>query len=122
VAERFPLLANAPIAETRRCHYESSLNRDFIIDWHPQYSNVLLAGAGNAEGAKFAILIGDYVAQRLLRIEGDAEIDRRFRIPEDTYTSAAAKAEARALARADSVARADSMARADSLAKARGRE
>ncbi|HKS06340.1 MAG TPA: hypothetical protein VJR92_08520, partial [Gemmatimonadaceae bacterium] len=123
LAERFPLLATQPISETRRCHYESSVNRDFIIDWHPKYSNVMLAGAGNAEGAKFATVIGDYVAQRVLRVEGgDPAVDARFAIPKHTYQSLAEEREREAQARADSVSRADSTARADSIARARGRD
>ena len=116
------MLATQPISETRRCHYESSVNRDFIIDWHPKYSNVMLAGAGNAEGAKFATVIGDYVAQRLLRVEGDPEVDKRFAIPRHTYTSLAEEREREAAARADSTFKADSAARADSIARARGRD
>jgi sarcosine oxidase len=120
LAERFPLLANAPISETRACHYESSVGGEFIIDWHPDISNVLLAGAGNAEGAKFAPVVGDYASQRVLGIAGDPEVVARFAIPKHTYESLAAEQAARAdsLARADSVSRADSAMKADSAARA----
>src|SRR4029079_948056 len=69
--QRFPDLAKRPISETRACHYEGSVNRDFIVDWHPDISNVLIAGAGNSEGAKFAPVIGDYISQRAVGIIGD---------------------------------------------------
>lgn len=114
-------MAKRPISETRACHYESSVSRDFIVDWHPEMSNVLIAGAGNSEGAKFAVVIGDYISQRAVGIMGDADIAKRFKIPADTYTTAAAKQEALNKARADSTAKADSVAHADSVAKARGR-
>ena len=98
------------------CHYEGSSNRDFLFDWHPDYSNVFLAGAGNSEGAKFSIVVGDYAAQRVLGIKGDPEIAKRFRIPK-TYDEIAAEA----AARADSTAKADSVKKADSVSKATGR-
>jgi glycine/D-amino acid oxidase-like deaminating enzyme len=116
--QRFPLLATMPISETRACHYESSINRDFIIDWHPEMSNVLLAGAGNAEGAKFAPVVGDYISQRAVGIEGDPEVAKRFKVPPMGYAEQAAEAERVAQQRADSVARADSAAAA---AAGRGR-
>ncbi|MBK8248739.1 MAG: hypothetical protein IPK85_15240 [Gemmatimonadetes bacterium] len=34
LAERFPLLKDAPINEQRACHYESTVSRNFIIDKH----------------------------------------------------------------------------------------
>ena len=54
VAHRFPLLKDAPIAQTHACHYESTSSGNFIIDKHPQWSNVWIAAGGNAEGFKFA--------------------------------------------------------------------
>ena len=36
VAHRFPLLKDAPIAQTHACHYESTSSGNFIIDKHPQ--------------------------------------------------------------------------------------
>ena len=50
LAARFPLLANAPLLETRACHYESSVNGNFIIDHVPGTSNAWIAGVGQAEG------------------------------------------------------------------------
>jgi len=82
---RFPALANAPVLETRACHYESSINRDFVIDNHPDYSNVWITGCGNAEGFKFGPVIGAYIAQRVLGDAGDPAIAARFRIPKEEY-------------------------------------
>jgi hypothetical protein len=110
-------MATQPISETRACHYEGSISRDFIVDWHPEMANVLLAGAGNSEGAKFAPVIGDYVSQRVIGVIGDPEVANRFRIPPLTYQEQAAENERRAAARADSMAKADSAA----VVAARGR-
>jgi len=85
VAHRFPILKDAPIAQTHACHYESTVSGNFIIDKHPQMSNVWIAAGGNAEGFKFSPKIGDYVAQRVMGIEGDPAIAKGFKIPEKDY-------------------------------------
>lgn len=78
---RFPILATAPITETRACHYESSATRNFLIDHHPDFDNVLIAGGGSAEGFKFGPVVGDYVAGRVLGREGDPDLAESFSIP-----------------------------------------
>jgi glycine/D-amino acid oxidase-like deaminating enzyme len=85
VAHRFPLLKDAPVAQTHSCHYESTSSSNFIVDWHPQWSNVLIGAGGNAEGAKFAPKMGDYIAQRAMGILGDKAIADQFKIPEKEY-------------------------------------
>ncbi len=85
VARRFPLLGDAPIAQTHACHYESTSSGNFVIDRHPRMSNVWIAAGGNAEGFKFAPKIGDYVAQRVLGVWKDAAVDKVFTIPEKEY-------------------------------------
>jgi glycine/D-amino acid oxidase-like deaminating enzyme len=85
IAHRFPILKDAPIAQTHACHYESTVSGNFIIDKHPQMSNVWIAAGGNAEGFKFSPKIGDYVAQRVMGIEGDPAIAKGFKIPEKDY-------------------------------------
>jgi sarcosine oxidase len=83
--ERFPLLANAPLLETRACHYELTVNRNFIIDRHPQLANVWIAGGGAAEGFKFGPVVGEYVANRVLgRIE-DPELAKQFAISKEEF-------------------------------------
>ena len=85
VAHRFPLLKDAPIAQTHACHYESTSSNNFIVDWHPQWSNALIGAGGNAEGAKFAPKMGEYIAQRALGILGEKWIADAFKIPEKEY-------------------------------------
>ena len=84
VAHRFPLLKDAPVAQTHACHYESTSSGNFIIDKHPQWSNVWIAAGGNAEGFKFSIKIGDYVAHRVMGAV-DPVADKEFRIPDKEY-------------------------------------
>lgn len=85
VAHRFPLLKDAPIAQTHACHYESTSTNNFIIDKHPAWANVWIAAGGNAEGFKFGPKIGDYVAQRVMGVWADAAVNDVFKIPEKEY-------------------------------------
>ena len=82
---RFPLLANAPLLETRACHYESSINANFIIDHVPETQNAWIAGVGQAEGFKFAPVVGEYVAQRVLGNPGDPALVKAFKLPTEEY-------------------------------------
>jgi monomeric sarcosine oxidase len=56
--KRFPALAAQPLNEVRVCQYENSSNGDFLIDRHPQWSNVVLAGAGSGHGFKHGPMVG----------------------------------------------------------------
>ena len=115
--DRFPLLIDAPLLETRSCHYELSATRNFYIDTHPEWSNVWIVGGGSAEGFKFGPVVGDYAAKRVMGIEGDPAIAKGFKIGKEEFEEPPRTAadSARVKARADSVAkaRADS-AKADS--------
>ena len=77
VRKRFPALAEAPVVETRVCQYEETASGDFLIDRHPDFSNVWIAGGGSGHGFKLGPSVGQYVAERVLR--GDAP-DTRFAI------------------------------------------
>jgi sarcosine oxidase len=75
LARRFPALADAPLVEARVCQYENTSNGDFLIDRHPDFDNVWLAGGGSGHGFKHGPALGEYVAARI--IEG-GEIEGRF--------------------------------------------
>ena len=83
--ERFPGLADAPVSETRSCHYEISRTSNFFFDHHPDYDNVWLAGGGSAEGFKFGPVIGEYLAGRILGTETDDELIDTFRLSEEEF-------------------------------------
>lgn len=63
---RMPDLANAPILETRVCQYEDTLDKNLIIDRHPEAANVWFVGGGSGHGFKFAPALGEHVAQLVL--------------------------------------------------------
>jgi len=75
VARRFPGLRNAPIIETRVCQYENTSNGDFLIDRHPDFLNVWLAGGGSGHGFKHGPAFGEYLATQLA---GEGRAEPRF--------------------------------------------
>jgi glycine/D-amino acid oxidase-like deaminating enzyme len=62
---RFPALADAPLVETRVCQYENTSNSDFLLDRHPDFDNVWLAGGGSGHGFKHSPAVGEYMAARI---------------------------------------------------------
>lgn len=85
LAKYFPDLADAVVSETRACHYESTVSRNFIIDKHPEYENVWLAGGGSAESFKQGPVLGDYIAKRVLGQDESPELAEGFRLHEDEF-------------------------------------
>ncbi|MEE2637958.1 MAG: FAD-binding oxidoreductase [Acidobacteriota bacterium] len=83
----FPDLVGAPINETRACHYESSVDRNFIVDHHPDFNNVWLLGGGSSEGFKFGPVLGEYIARRMLGVEDDPELAEGFRLKDEEFGS-----------------------------------
>ncbi len=75
LARRFPALANAPVIETRVCQYENTSNGDFLLDRHPAFGNVWLAGGGSGHGFKHGPALGEYLTARIL---DGGEVETRF--------------------------------------------
>jgi monomeric sarcosine oxidase len=75
LAQRFPVLKDAPLLEARVCQYENTSNGDFLIDRHPAFDNVWLVGGGSGHGFKHGPALGEYVAARVM--EGGT-VDARF--------------------------------------------
>lgn len=62
---RFPDLAAAPLVHSRVCQYENSWNSDLLIDRHPDFEDVWLAGGGSGHGFKLGPAVGRYLADRI---------------------------------------------------------
>jgi monomeric sarcosine oxidase len=75
VGRRLPALRSAPIVGTEVCAYENTSNGDFVIDRHPELSNVWLVGGGSGHGFKHGPALGEHVAERL---ETQSETEARF--------------------------------------------
>ncbi len=75
LAKRFPALAGAPLVAAEVCQYENTSNGDFVIDRHPGFDNVWIAGGGSGHGFKHGPAVGEHVAARML---GTAAAEPRF--------------------------------------------
>lgn len=74
-----PVLADAPVKETRVCLYNNTPDDDFIIDWHPELAGVLIATGFSGHGFKFGPLIGRIAAELLAEGNSSYELER-FRL------------------------------------------
>jgi glycine/D-amino acid oxidase-like deaminating enzyme len=66
LARRFPGLVGAPVLESRVCQYEFSPLGDFLLDRHPDATNVWLAGGGSGHGFKMGPALGEQLARQVL--------------------------------------------------------
>jgi monomeric sarcosine oxidase len=64
--QHVPQLEHAPVVETRVCQYENTWNGDLLIDRHPQFENVWIAGGGSGHGFKHGPALGEYLSGRIL--------------------------------------------------------
>jgi glycine/D-amino acid oxidase-like deaminating enzyme len=64
--KHIPTLRHAPVIETRVCQYENTSNGDFLVDRHPEFENVWIAGGGSGHGFKHGPALGEYLSGRIL--------------------------------------------------------
>lgn len=81
----FPALSGQPIVETRVAPRANTVDGHFIVDRHPELENVWLVGGGSGHGYKHGIMVGDYVANRVVGNDGDPELAATFRIKDETF-------------------------------------
>jgi glycine/D-amino acid oxidase-like deaminating enzyme len=80
---RFPGLRGAPMIGAEVCQYENSSNGDFLVDFHPTLSNLLLLGGGSGHGFKHGPEVGRYAAARLF---GSVREEPRFSLATKSET------------------------------------
>mgnify|MGYP001032563723 CR=1 FL=1 len=85
VSGLFPLIGDQPVLGTRACHYESSVDRNFIVDLHPGWDNAWIVGGGSAEAFKQGPTLGDYIAHRIVGEDIDPEATPGFRLDEEEF-------------------------------------
>jgi sarcosine oxidase len=73
VQHRVPGLIGQPIVASRVCTLENSNNSDYIIDTHPEMSNVWVAGGGSGHAFKMGPYTGEYIADRVTGVSDPAE-------------------------------------------------
>ncbi|HEU0025026.1 MAG TPA: FAD-dependent oxidoreductase [Thermoleophilaceae bacterium] len=65
LAERFPALAEAPVASAPACHYSLTPDSNFLFAAHPEQPGVWLLGGGSGHGFKHAPAVAEHVADVL---------------------------------------------------------
>jgi glycine/D-amino acid oxidase-like deaminating enzyme len=70
IAFRFPAMKDAPLVETRVCQYEQTSDGNFVVDRHPEMSNVWFLGGGSGHGFKHGPALGEMMPDLIL---GDDE-------------------------------------------------
>ncbi|KAJ4982604.1 sarcosine oxidase [Stagonosporopsis vannaccii] len=76
-----PSLADRSFDHVAVCWYNDTPSGDFVIDYHPDYSNLFLATAGSGHAFKFLPILGKYVVQGFERaLPVDLKEKWRFRM------------------------------------------
>lgn len=78
VASRFPGLKGQPLLESRVCQLENTADEHFLIDRHPDFENVWIAGGGSGHGFKHGPVVGEYIADRVIGKPADPEFAKVF--------------------------------------------
>ena len=86
VARWFPLLKDQPLIESKVCQYEMSVDSNFIVQRHPALENVWLVGGGSGHGYKHGIVLGEYVANRVLGKPTDPALEPIFKLKPETFS------------------------------------
>jgi glycine/D-amino acid oxidase-like deaminating enzyme len=82
---RFPALAEQPLVESRVCQLEMSVDEHLIVQKHPRWSNVWIAGGGSGHAFKLGPTLGAYVAKRITGADEEPELEPLFRIKPETF-------------------------------------
>ena len=81
----FPALARQPLVDSRICQREDSVDDHFIVQPHPELGNVWLVGGGSGHGYKHGIMLGDYVAHRIVGNDTQPELAATFALKAGTF-------------------------------------
>jgi glycine/D-amino acid oxidase-like deaminating enzyme len=84
-AKWFPAIAQQPIVESKVCQREDSVDDHFIVQQHPELGNVWVVGGGSGHGYKHGIMLGDYVANRVIGQDKNPELAATFALKPGTF-------------------------------------
>ncbi|KIV94241.1 hypothetical protein PV10_02025 [Exophiala mesophila] len=78
--ELLPELAERPFERVAVCWYTDTPTGDFIMDYHPDYRNLFIAGGGSGHAFKFLPVLGKYTTLALHKaLEPELSKKWRFR-------------------------------------------
>lgn len=81
----FPALAQQPLIESKVCQREDSIDEHFIVCQHPELNNVWLVGGGSGHGYKHGIMLGEYVANRVVGKDKSPELAATFTLKDRVF-------------------------------------
>ncbi len=90
-AQWFPALKGQPFINAHVCQLDSTVDANFIVDRHPGFDDVWIAGGGSDHGFKFGPVTGDYVAHRVVGRDTQPELAPIFRIKSQTFDVTASR-------------------------------
>ena len=73
-------------SKARSAEYEMSVDANFIVQRHPALENVWLVGGGSGHGYKHGIMLGEYVANRVLGKPTDPALEPIFKLKAETFS------------------------------------
>ena len=85
VSKWFPALRDQALVDSKVCQREDSIDEHFIVDRHPDFENVWLVGGGSGHGYKHGIMLGDYVAHRIVGDDRQPELAATFKLKDRTF-------------------------------------
>lgn len=88
LAKTIPDLADRPWTHTRICWYTDTPKGDWLIDYHPTYSNLLIATGGSGHAYKFLPVVGERIVDVMMgqdRDELGAELRQKWRWPKEKF-------------------------------------
>ncbi|PWY72273.1 FAD dependent oxidoreductase [Aspergillus heteromorphus CBS 117.55] len=65
--EILPELADRPFDRLALCWYTDTPTGDFVMDYHPDFANLFVGGAGSGHGFKFLPVLGEYMSLAIKR-------------------------------------------------------
>ncbi|MEM9557544.1 MAG: FAD-dependent oxidoreductase [Acidobacteriota bacterium] len=83
IMHRFPALADAPLIESRVCHYANTTDGELLIDRHPNHGAIWLAGGGSGHAFKHGPALGELIARAVL---DEQPPDPRYSVSRRTAT------------------------------------
>lgn len=72
---RFLPDANGAILDHDVCMYTNTPDKNFLIDFHPQHSQVLIVGGCSGHGFKFASMVGELVWELFQEADNDSGLE-----------------------------------------------
>ena len=74
---RFPAMVGQPLIEHRVCQYTNTPDNDFILDKHPEASNLWILGGDSGHGYKLGPGFGELAARTIV---GEEKVNGLFEL------------------------------------------